>query len=417
MADSLVGELIACHECDKLYRYESIPAGSKANCHYCGALLYRHIPNSLDRSLALYLSALILFIIANVFPFLSLELGGRVVENILLSGAWNLYQQGMVDLGLLVFFTSFTFPLFVILGMLYLLIPIRFGFVPPVMGPVYRVVKAIMPWSLVGVFMLAVLIAIVKLQDLANVITGPALISFSALLFVYSAARINFDPRILWSVSGQSTVDLTSQLLASDCNIVNCHTCGLLTTEHDAHLHCLRCTAPLHHRKPNSIESTWALLIAATVLMIPANVYPILTVIRFGQGAPSTILGGVSHLIEDGLWGLAMIIFIASIVVPVTKIIVLSFLLLTVQYKSNWRSRDRTLLYRVTEVIGAWSMVDIFLVGLLSSLVSLDALSTIETGIGATYFAGVVVLTMFAAHSFDSRLIWDNVQMKHEGQS
>jgi paraquat-inducible protein A len=151
--------------------------------------------------------------------------------------------------------------------------------------------------------------------------------------------------------------------------------------------------------------------------MIPANVYPILTVIQFGQGAPSTILGGISHLIEDGLWGLAMIIFIASIVVPVTKLIVLSFLLLTVQYKSNWRSRDRTFLYRVTEVIGAWSMVDIFLVGLLSSLVSLDALSTIEPGIGATYFAGVVVLTMFAAHSFDSRLIWDNAQKKHEGQS
>ena len=117
------------------------------------------------------------------------------------------------------------------------------------------------------------------------------------------------------------------------------------------------------------------------------------------------------------MWGLAMIIFIASIVVPVTKLIVLSFLLLTVQYRSNWRSRDRTFLFRVTEVIGAWSMVDIFLVGLLSSLVSLDALSTIEPGIGATYFAVVVMFTMFAAHSFDSRLIWDNAQKKHEGQT
>jgi paraquat-inducible protein A len=138
--------------------------------------------------------------------------------------------------------------------------------------------------------------------------------------------------------------------------------------------------------------------------------YPILTVIRFGQGAPSTILSGVSHLIEDGMWGLAMIVFVASIVVPVTKLLVLSFLLLTVQYKSSWRPGDRTLLYRVTEVIGAWSMVDIFLVGLLSSLVSLEALSTIEPGIGASYFAAAVVLTIFAAQSFDSRLIWDNAQ-------
>jgi len=410
MADSLTGELIACHECDKLYRYECIPAGSKATCHGCGSLLYRHIPNSLNRSLALYLTALFLFIIANVFPFLSLELGGRVVENILLSGGWSLYQQGMGELGLLIFFTSFAFPLLVITGMLYLLIPLRFGVVPPVMGLIYRMVHAIIPWSLVGVFMLGVLIAIVKLQDLANVITGPALISFAVLLVVYSAARANFDPEILWSRTGHVRFDLKSKEISSNSNIVNCHTCGWLSSEDENYSHCIRCTTPLHYRKPNSVGNTWALLFAATVLLIPANLYPILTVIRFGQGAPSTILSGVLHLIEEGMWGLAMIIFIASIVVPVTKLLVLSFLLLTVQYKSNWRPGDRTLLYRVTEVIGAWSMVDIFLVGLLSSLVSLGALSTIEPGIGASYFAAAVVLTIFAAQSFDSRLIWDNAQ-------
>jgi len=410
MADDFIGELIACHECDKLHRYERIPAGSKANCRGCGSLLYRHIPNSLNRSLALYLTALFLFIIANVFPFLSLELGGRVVENILLSGGWNLYKQGMGELGLLIFFTSFAFPLFVITGMLYLLIPLRFGVALPAMGLIYRMVHAIIPWSLVGVFMLGVLIAIVKLQDLANVITGPALVSFAVLLGVYSAARANFDPEILWSMTGYARPELKLKTQSSNSNIVNCHTCGWLSNEDENYSHCIRCTTPLHYRKPNSIENTWALLFAATVLLIPANLYPILTVIRFGQGAPNTILSGVLHLIEDGMWGLAMIVFVASIVVPVTKLIVLSFLLLTIQYKSNWRPRDRTLLYRVTEVIGAWSMVDIFLVGLLSSLVSLGALSTIEPGIGASYFAAAVVLTIFAAQSFDSRLIWDNAQ-------
>ena len=110
------------------------------------------------------------------------------------------------------------------------------------------------------------------------------------------------------------------------------------------------------------------------------------------------------------MWGLALIVFVASIVVPVLKLIVLSFLLLSVQKKSLWRPRDRTLLYRVTEVVGAWSMVDIFLVGLLSALVSLDALSTIRPGIGASFFGAVVVVTMFAAHKFDPRLIWDNVR-------
>ena len=409
MADSLVEELIACHDCDHLYRYEPIPAGGKASCHYCGSLLYKHIPDSLNRSLALYFTALILFVIANIFPFLSLELGGRVVENVLLSGGWAMYQLGMGELGLLIFLTSIVFPLIVIFGMLYLLISVRFGHEPPAAGPVYRMINALIPWSLVGVFMLGVLIAIVKLQDLANVIIGPALFALAALIVFYTAARANFDPRVLWPETSSPALDLSSSLSATDVNILNCHTCGLVNVEESGYQYCVRCSSPLHHRKHNSIEATWALLSAATLLLIPANVYPVMTVIRFGQGEPNTILSGVSHLIESGMWGLAMIVFIASIVVPVMKLIVLSFLLITVQNKSVWRPRDRTMLYRVTEVVGAWSMVDIFLVGLLSALVSLDALSTIRPGIGAVFFAGVVVITMFAAQTFDPRLIWDNV--------
>ena len=409
MADSLVGEIIACHECDHFYYYKLIPVGAKANCEHCGNLLYRHIPDSLNLSLALYFTALILFIIANVFPFLSLELGGRVIENVLFSSGWAMYELGMGELGVLIFLTSILFPLIVIIGMLYLLIPARIGVIAPFMGQVYRVVNTILPWSLVGVFMLGVLIAIVKLQDLANVITGPALIALALLLVVYTAARASFDPHDLWSLTRHSSSALSREDIANN-KILNCHTCGFLSLHTDEHQHCSRCTSPLHHRKRNSIETTWALLFAALVLLIPANIYPVMTVIRFGQGEPNTILSGVLHLIESGMWGLAMIVFVASIVVPVMKLITLSFLLISVKKKSIWRPRDRTLLYRVTEVVGAWSMVDIFLVGLLSALVSLDALSTIRPGIGAIFFAGVVVITMFAAQSFDPRLIWDNVK-------
>ena len=193
---------------------------------------------------------------------------------------------------------------------------------------------------------------------------------------------------------------------------MNCQLCGLLTRDTGGKQKCIRCYSPLHHRKKNSLETTWALLIAAFVLLIPANVYPVMTVIRFGQGEPNTILSGVLHLIESGMWGLAMIVFVASIVVPVMKLIILCYLLISVKKKSLWRPRDRTILYRVTEIVGAWSMVDIYLVGLLSSLVSLDALSTIRPGIGAIFFASVVVITMFAAHSFDPRLIWDQIKEK-----
>jgi len=135
-----------------------------------------------------------------------------------------------------------------------------------------------------------------------------------------------------------------------------------------------------------------------------------MTVIRFGQGAPDTIMSGVIHLIEGGLWPLALIVFFASVFVPFLKLVVLSLLAITVQKHSNWRTKDRTLLYRVTEVVGAWSMVDIFIIGLLAALVNLGALATIRPGIGAIFFAAAVITTIFAAHSFDPRLIWDNAR-------
>jgi paraquat-inducible protein A len=135
-----------------------------------------------------------------------------------------------------------------------------------------------------------------------------------------------------------------------------------------------------------------------------------MTVIQFGQGEPNTILSGVIHLMEGGMWILAFIIFFASIMVPILKLLVLSFLLISVMKKSKWRSRDRTFLFRVAEAVGAWSMVDIYVVAILTGLVNLGTLSTIRPGIGVAFFGAVVVITMFAAHSFDPRLIWDNTE-------
>lgn len=403
MSLKMKGKIIACHECDQLYNYQPIETSGKASCTRCGSLLYLHVKNSLDRGIALYITALMLFIMANVFPFLSLELGGRVEENILLSGGLAMYQMGMPDLGIIIFFTSIGFPFITIISMLYILIPIRFGFVPPAMGLVYRLIEAINPWSLVSVFMLGVLIAIVKLQDLANVITGFSLYALVGLLVAFAAARANFDPESIWEHFDYHPPDISDPK-----SLMNCHTCGLLTSAKSGVDECPRCSSPIHHRKSDSIRRTWALLITATILIIPANLYPVMTVIRFGQGEPSTIMSGVLHLIEGGMWGLAMIVFVASIVIPVMKLMVIAFLLVSVQRGSKWRLKDRTVLYRITETVGAWSMVDIFLVGILSALVSLDVLSTIRPGIGASFFAGAVVITMFAAHSFDPRLIWDN---------
>jgi len=205
-------------------------------------------------------------------------------------------------------------------------------------------------------------------------------------------------------------------MTAARASLLNCHSCHLLSQARGlppgGHAVCPRCGASLHLRKPNSISRTWALIWAAIILYIPANVYPVMTVISFGKGSPDTIMSGVMAFIEYGMWPLALLVFFASIAVPMAKVIGMIYLLLSVQRKSRWRPKDRTVLYRVTEVIGRWSMIDIFMISILVALVKLQAIATIEPGPGAISFAAVVVITIFAAMSFDPRLIWDAMEEK-----
>ncbi len=197
----------------------------------------------------------------------------------------------------------------------------------------------------------------------------------------------------------------------SQAALVSCGTCHLVNRLQalppKAYATCRRCGTRLTRRKPNSLARTWALILAAYILYIPANVYPIMTVISFGAGDPDTILSGVQSLWESGLWPLAVLVFFASITVPLIKLFGLTFLLVSVQRKWQWRPRARTVIYRVTEAVGRWSMIDIFMISILVALVRLEAIATIEPGPAATSFAAVVILTMFAAMSFDPRLIWD----------
>jgi len=160
-------------------------------------------------------------------------------------------------------------------------------------------------------------------------------------------------------------------------------------------------------RKPNSLQRTWALVLAAMLCYLPANLFPVMTVVSLGRRQSDTIFSGVVYLLTHGMWPLALIVFVASICVPVLKIVSLISLLVSVHRSSGWRPVERTRVYRLTEAIGRWSMVDIYVVTILVALVRLGNLATIEAGAGAVFFGSVVVLTMLAAESFDPRLIWD----------
>ena len=163
----------------------------------------------------------------------------------------------------------------------------------------------------------------------------------------------------------------------------------------------------MHFRKPDSIARAWALLIAAMILYVPANVMHVTETRALTGVQRDTILSGVVYLWESGSWPVAALIFFASIMVPLAKIFALVLLLVTTQRRSTWRLRDRAVLYRIVELVGRWSMVDIYVIGLLVTLVQLGGLANIVAGPGAIAFGAVVVLTMFAAEAFDPRLIWD----------
>jgi len=198
---------------------------------------------------------------------------------------------------------------------------------------------------------------------------------------------------------------------------VRCHDCGLVSRPpagpaHAADVRCPRCGAPLHRRKPRSLERTWAYLLAAALCYVPANMLPIMKVTSLGRTQADTILSGVSYLLLHDMWPLALVVFVASVFVPVLKIAILLGLLLSVHRGSRWRPVDRTRLYRITEAIGRWSMVDIFVVTILVALVRLGNLATVEAQTGAVFFGAVVVLTMLAAEAFDPRLIWDRSEAR-----
>jgi paraquat-inducible protein A len=211
-------------------------------------------------------------------------------------------------------------------------------------------------------------------------------------------------------------------ITAASRGLLACHACALVSqapASRDGEMRnengasevaCPRCGADVHLRKPGSIGLTGALVLAASVLYIPANVLPIMDTSSLFNAQRDTILSGVIYLWSTGSWATALIVFVASIVTPLGKLIALAFLTLSVHLRSTWRPVLRTRIYRVVTLVGRWSMLDIFVVTVLVALVHLQSIAVITAGPGALAFGAVVVLTMFAAYTFDPRLIWDPIE-------
>ena len=374
--------LTQCPDCDLLQLNPLLPRGAAAHCGRCGALLHRNRPDSLEPTLALTLAGLILFLVANSFPFLSLEMQGQVRATTLATGVINLYAEGMWGLAGVVLFTSILAPGLQLALLLIVLIPLKLGRLPARFAFLFRHVRTLAPWGMMDVFMLGILVSTVKLASL--------------------------DPDIVWS----RLPDRTSRPYQAGEPTLSCPVCELVVPATSPHRRlgrqcCPRCGEILHRRKPRSLQRTTALILAALILYIPANVLPIMQVTSLGRIQTDTIMSGALFLIESGMWPLALVIFIASIFVPMLKILILILLLVSVRWRWTWRPRERTQLYRILALVGRWSMVDIYVVTILVALVQLGNLANVIAQPGAIFFAAVVVLTMLASMSFDPRLIWD----------
>ena len=262
---------------------------------------------------------------------------------------------------------------------------------------------------MVEVFLLGVFVAFTRLGAIATVDVGVALYAVGALMMVMVSADYFLDPEEVWETMERR--GLVPPARGGDGIRLGCDVCGRVTYGQEGS-RCSCCNSVVRTRRPNSIPRTWALVVASIVLYIPANFYPVLTLTRLGSGSPSTIIGGAEELLQSGMWPLALLVFVASIMVPLMKLVSLVVMLVTAQRGSAWRLHDRTTLYRLVDFIGRWSMIDVFMLATLAGLVRAGTLATIQPGLGAICFGSVVVLTMVAVSCFDPRMMWDAAEAR-----
>jgi paraquat-inducible protein A len=393
-----------CPDCGLFQRLPPLPRGSVARCPRCAAVLRRRRVDPVGRSLALAVTGMLLFALALTLPFMDVEVGGQIRSTTLLTAPAELEQQGAWELSIAVLVTTLGAPLGRLLALSYVLLGLNLRQPPRHLYAVFRWVEWLSPWSMIEVFLLGVFVAYTRLIHIAHVDVGGAVVALGALMLATAAADGALDHEAVWEGLEHRGVVAGRAAAGPPGPRFGCDSCGLVS---HATLACPRCGAAVRPRKPGSVVRTWALMLTAVILYLPANVLPVLTVVYFGRGAPSTILGGVGELADAGMWPLALLVLFASVAVPLLKLVGLTLLLVTTQRRSRWRLRERTRIYRIVDSVGRWSMIDVFMVSILTALVRMGSLASVFPGSGAIAFCAVVILTMLAAHSFDPRLMWD----------
>ncbi|WP_245801283.1 paraquat-inducible protein A [Pollutimonas bauzanensis] len=386
-----------------------IEPGAIATCTRCGSELYRQSSIPLRGWIALVVGALVVFAIANYFPVATLTMQGMSVQASLPGALWLTWTQGHLVLAVMTGMFGFWLPLTQLLFLLWALMAIQSRRLPPDFRHGMRFLHLMEPWSMVPVLMLGMLVAMVKFSSLASLSVGPGLAAYAILTFLLTALSRVTAHRLWRYAEDAGLAPAPAPDVSAGKLVAACSACGYVQNIEPGSgpCACARCRARIHLRKPKSAARVWALIIAASITYIPANVLPVMHLRTPTDDSAHTILGGVIEFWRMGSWDLALIVFVASVVVPMTKILALMMLMLNRRWGGRTVQRQRTRMYEFVEFIGQWSMLDVFVVILMTAMADFPGISQVIAGPGAASFGMVVILTMLAAASYDPRRGWD----------
>jgi paraquat-inducible protein A len=382
-----------------------------AACGRCGAVLRRSSSDPIRFCAAMSAASLVLFAGGLLGNLAEVDVVGQQRTASLLSGPIALAGDGLWELAVPVGFATIAAPLAVTGLLLYVLAGVWLRQPLPGLRSAFAWRNALRPWAMIEVFLVGFFVAYAKLGALVRITPSSGFFALFGFMIAAIAIDAALDQQAVWEVIDEvdpiRPAAAAGRATAARPGLVSCHVCQLSCEPPAGIACCPRCGFTLHRRKPNSLAATVALASAGLVLYFPAKFFPVLTVSRLGQGSPSTILSGVWELLAAGQAPLAAIVFLASVAVPVFKLIGLGAMVLIVVRGPSTHLRRATILYRIVALIGRWSMIDIFMESILNALVKFGAAAEIDPGQGAIAFAAVVILTMISAERFDPRLMWD----------
>jgi paraquat-inducible protein A len=388
-----------------------------ADCPRCHHTLWRMRRYGFELPLACALAAALFYSFAAIAPFLEISAYGRFQLAHIETGPVQLASQGFDALALLVLAVTLILPAVEIGIMLITLVALETRLLPAaILKDIFRWYAPIKPWAMVDVYLLGFLVAYTRLAVIAAVHLDTALFSLVGLMLSMAAANAALDHEAIWRELGYEAPDsprcIKTPTAPADCVLIGCHSCGLLNQAVVGDT-CRRCNEILLKRKPDSIGRSWAFVIAAALLYVPANLYPVMAITGLKGTQDFTIMGGIFELSERGLWPLAGLVFFASIVIPMLKLLLLGYMLTQTQLQRDEHLLGRTMAFRFIDFIGRWSMIDVFMISILVALVRFGQFAGVEAELGAPCFAAVVVLTMFGVVSFDPRVMWDMAELGH----